>query len=280
MPTTDGLSRQWPTRSHLAEMHSALWDRRVSRAEQLAANGGPAASLLGFYGRILRQQRIMSESFASHEPSGSIDGDAGAIALSGIGLLQAVAEHGPGDLSAEASALLGSGRPAHQERLLTYWHTRSDRDFFSKALWQPYGQWLADTAMTASSACPSSVENRCPRCGGIPQLAILNATGSTTLEGNSRQLQCATCLTIWPFRRVVCPSCGEEDERKLGYYRSAELDHVRVEACEGCGRYLKAIDLGRLGLAVPLVDEVAVAALDIWASEHGYQKIERNLIGL
>ena len=46
MPTTDGLSRQWPTRSHLAEMHSALWDRRVSRAEQLAANGGPAASLL------------------------------------------------------------------------------------------------------------------------------------------------------------------------------------------------------------------------------------------
>src|SRR6266540_828946 len=255
-------------------MHLALWDRRVRRAEDLAASGGAAAPLLGFYSRVLNQQRIAYESFGSDRPSGSIDGDAGAIAQRGIGLLQAVAEHGPAGLATEASGLLRSSR--HKERLLTYWRTRSDRDFFSKALWQPYGQWLADSGAAASDACSATVENRCPRCGGMPQLAILNATGSATLDGNNRQLQCATCLMIWPFRRVVCPSCGEEDERKLGYYRSAELDHVRVDACESFGRYLKTIDLGRLGLAVPLVDEVAAAALDIWATEHGYQKIELN----
>jgi formate dehydrogenase maturation protein FdhE len=43
---------------------------------------------------------------------------------------------------------------------------------------------------------------------------------------------------------------------------------------------LKTIDLGRLGLAVPLVDEVAGATLDVWARSHGYEKIELNLVGL
>jgi len=55
---------------------------------------------------------------------------------------------------------------------------------------------------------------------------------------------------------------------------------VRVDACESCRHYLKSIDLGRLGLAVPIVDEVAGAALDLWARDHGYEKIELNLVGL
>jgi formate dehydrogenase maturation protein FdhE len=29
-----------------------------------------------------------------------------------------------------------------------------------------------------------------------------------------------------------------------------------------------------------VVDEVAAAALDVWAREHGYAKIELNLVGL
>jgi formate dehydrogenase maturation protein FdhE len=31
---------------------------------------------------------------------------------------------------------------------------------------------------------------------------------------------------------------------------------------------------------VPIVDEVASAPLDVWAIEHGYTKIELNLVGL
>ena len=49
---------------------------------------------------------------------------------------------------------------------------------------------------------------------------------------------------------------------------------------EHCGRYLKSIDISKAGLAVPLVDEIAGASLDVWAVEHGYTKIELNLIGL
>jgi FdhE protein len=91
---------------------------------------------------------------------------------------------------------------------------------------------------------------------------------------------CATCLTTWPFRRVLCAYCGQEDEHKLGYFHSPQYDHLRVDACDTCRHYLKTIDLTRLGVAVPLVDEVAGAALDLWAREQGYEKIELNLVGL
>jgi FdhE protein len=75
-------------------------------------------------------------------------------------------------------------------------------------------------------------------------------------------------------------ACAENDERRLCYFRAAEFDHVRVDVCETCGHYIKSVDLTRLGRAVPLVDEVAAGALDLWAHERGYTKVTRNLIGL
>ena len=61
---------------------------------------------------------------------------------------------------------------------------------------------------------------------------------------------------------------------------TAQHDMLRVDACDTCRRYLKTIDLTRLGIAVPVVDEVAGAPLDLWALERGYEKIELNLVGL
>jgi FdhE protein len=40
------------------------------------------------------------------------------------------------------------------------------------------------------------------------------------------------------------------------------------------------VDLTKNGLAVPEVDELASIALDLWASEHGYTKLQTNLFGL
>ena len=82
------------------------------------------------------------------------------------------------------------------------------------------------------------------------------------------------------MRRVLCAHCGEEDERRLGYFHAPDFDHVRVDACETCRQYIKTVDLTKLGLAVPLVDEVASAVLDLWARERGYTKVTPNLIGL
>jgi formate dehydrogenase maturation protein FdhE len=43
--------------------------------------------------------------------------------------------------------------------------------------------------------------------------------------------------------------------------------------------YLKSIDLTKTGLAVPVVDELATLPLDLWAHEHGYEKLQINLLG-
>ena len=256
------------------------WDRRIRRADALVTDGGAAATLLSFYARLLRQQQIVYQSFDRRPPRGSIETDASALADAASGLFKTVADHGPELLAAQARDLLASDASTWRHLLLDYWHMRSDRQFFAKALAQPYAEWLANTGAERIDREFNAVNNRCPRCGGAPQLSMLDAGATPAIDGSGRRLLCATCLTAWPFRRVLCPSCGEADEQKLGYFQSSTLEHVRLDACESCHRYLKTIDLGRLGLAVPLVDEVAAASLDLWAQEHGYQKIELNLLGV
>jgi formate dehydrogenase accessory protein FdhE len=262
------------------------WDRRVQRAEKLAADAGPAASLLAFYARLLRQQQAVYDSLGDRALSGAIEQDAPLMAGGAAAVLEEVAAHGPVPLVAEARALLACDAAAIRGLLVDHWRTRSDRQFFAKAILQPYAQRLAEAGVAGARSAEGlalqsqSTAERCPRCAGAPQLSILEPAGAETADGGSRTLLCATCLTRWPCRRVLCPACGEGDERKLGYFHSPMLDHVRVDACESCRRYLKTIDRGRLGLAVPLVDEVAGAPLDVWAQEHGYDKIELNLVGL
>ena len=256
------------------------WDRRILRAEQLAATGGPSAALLTFYGRLLRSQKDVYDTFHRRPPSGSLERDLPLVMERGSALLHEVAHHGPDRLVGEARTLLEMTNSAISNQLLTYWSAPSDRQFFPKAILQPYAQWLVDAGVTPGDRAPAQAANRCPRCAGAPQLSILETAAAASAEGSSRLLLCAMCLTQWSFRRVLCPHCGEEDERRLGYFQSPAFEHLRLDACHSCHRYLKSVDLGRLGLAVPLVDEVAGAPLDLWAREHGYEKIELNLVGL
>src|SRR2546426_207064 len=107
-------------------------------------------------------------------------------------------------------------------------------------------------------------------------LKRVKAYGPEILAAEAHDLICATCLSSWQFRRVVCVNCGEERPAKLGYFHTPEYDHIRIEACDTCKHYIKGVDLTRLGFAVPLVDEVAAAPLDVWARAHGYAKIELN----
>jgi FdhE protein len=162
--------------------------------------------------------------------------------------------------------------------LLDGWRTLAANLFLPKAILQPYAQRLAERSQRPLDRELYTTDYCCPFCAGPPQLSILQGGGE--LEGGGRTLLCATCLTAWPFRRVRCASCGEEDEQLLAYFHSPAFEHLRVDACDTCRRYLKTVDLTRLGVAVPLVDEVAGAPLDVWAREQGYEKIELNLVGL
>src|SRR5262245_4270070 len=252
------------------------WSRRISRADALVADEGPAVSLVRFYASLHRDRQKIHDMLETKRPTGPIESDIALVLESGFDLLRTVNETGPDLLAAEARRLLDSPESVRQGELLTYWRARSDRLFFPKALLQPYVEWLTRGGSGPIAGAAIAGDNSCPRCGGAPQLSILEGGAAMSGDGSSRRLQCATCLTTWPFRRVICPSCGSDDERTLGYHQSPTYPHVRVDTCNRCGRYLKTIDLDRMGVAVPVVDEVAAAPLDLWAHERGYEKIELN----
>jgi FdhE protein len=259
------------------------WRRRVQRAQDLAAGDHPSKSLLAFYATLLDAQAALSDGLRARfrrPPSGAIGDDLPIFHLELPLVLQTVVHAAPEPLADEARQLLDAGIDRLDRLLVAFWQTPSDRQFFAKAMVQPYAQWLAETGVAPIGRPVARADNRCPFCGGAPQLSLLRGSGDPALQGGSRALQCSTCLTTWPFRRILCAYCGEEDERKLEYFESPAFDHIRVEACDTCKRYLKGIDLTRLGLAVPLVDEVAGAPLDAWACDRGYTKIELNLVGL
>jgi FdhE protein len=116
----------------------------------------------------------------------------------------------------------------------------------------------------------------CPFCGERPQVGVLRGEG----DGAKRSLICSLCSTEWDFRRLLCPSCGEEAPEKLPVYLAEEIPYIRVEACDTCHTYIKAVDLSKNGLAVPLVDELATVSLSLWAQEHEYTKLQVNLLGM
>jgi FdhE protein len=135
----------------------------------------------------------------------------------------------------------------------------------------------ADAEERAHSArVPAGVQPLCPFCAARPVCAVLRPES----DGGKRFLLCSRCFTEWEFRRLLCPHCGEEDKDKLPVYTAEQFPYVRVEACDTCRVYLKAINLTKNGLAVPEVDELATAALDVWAAEQGYTKLQDNLFGL
>jgi FdhE protein len=258
------------------------WDTHIHRAEKLASERSDAKELLTFYGKLLGAQKRVYEYLRGRRawlPSGALEHDLAVLRPEMHKLLDAVQASGPAPLADEARRLVRAGEAELNELLLEYWRAPSDVQFFAKAFLQPYARWLAETDAKPIDRGLENGENRCPFCAGKPQLSLLRIQDPTS-EVGGRDLLCSTCLTVWTFRRVLCANCGEERPAKIGYFHTPQYDHVRVEACDSCKHYIKGIDLTKLGLAVPLVDEVAAASLDLWARERGYEKIELNLVGL
>lgn len=120
---------------------------------------------------------------------------------------------------------------------------------------------------------------RCPRCGGLPQLAVFPDTGEALLTGQ-RLLLCSRCANEWAMSRMTCASCGETSGAKMPILSDVDLfPHLRIDACEICRRYLITVDQRKEPRAVPIVDELSALPLDLVAAERGYTKIARNLMG-
>jgi FdhE protein len=258
------------------------WDKQIHRADQLATQGNGSKELLTFYAQLLRAQKDIYEFLRSRKgwlPSGELEVDLSELSEALPAFLKVIESYGPAPLAAEARDLAETDLQMFAERLMAYWNTLSDIQFFEKAFLQPYLRWVAESGARPIGRYTSLGERNCPFCGGNPQVSFLQ-NKETTAESGNRDLICGTCLSSWEFRRVVCANCGEERPEKLGYFHSPQFDHIRIEACDTCKHYLKGIDLTRAGLAAPIVDEIDAASLDLWAREHGYTKIELNLVGV
>jgi FdhE protein len=230
------------------------WDRRIARAAELGERYPAAAQLLRFYRDLASFQSDprIGPNVSDHLPA----------------LLDLVRRKGTPVLIQHAAEFA-----AHPER----WDGLPDQAddplfaFFHRAIRQPYLERQA----LQSKVNTSAVQSTCPFCFESPVAAVLRPEG----DGGRRTLLCGLCFTEWEFRRLLCPACGEEEKEKLPVYTSADFPHIRIEACDTCRHYIKAIDLTRDGNAIPEVDEIAALPLDLWAVEHGYRKVARGLFG-
>lgn len=252
-----------------APQPGSRWRSRIERARDLRTRYAPAAPVLDFYARVLEFQQQVAASAPRPDPISNLRSqlDLSLAARHLPDLLSLTIASGPPLLAERAGSLQHAG-----ERFFESPPSDALNDFFFRASLQP----IAEMLQLGLASDPNYHLSSCPACGARPQAAVLRPEG----DGAARWLMCSLCLREWLYRRVVCPWCAQEDKEKLPRYSAPECGQVRVEACDSCRRYLKAVDLTSDGHAIPLVDEAAAGVLDLWATQNGYTKIALNLMGL
>ncbi len=143
--------------------------------------------------------------------------------------------------------------------------------FVAEAVLQPFAEVWASGAGQVTAGADAL---RCPRCGGRAVAGVLRERG----YGAGRLLVCGFCATEWGVPRVVCPACGESRVEALPVFRDADLPEVRVDSCDTCRVYVKAVDLSVDGHGVAIVDDLATLPLDLWAAAQGYTRPRPNLL--
>jgi FdhE protein len=179
-------------------------------------------------------------------------------------------------LAQGASELRNKGEQYCLELLTKTWTAErndevSDEHFFAAGFLQPIAEYFAQNAalLSSSQGLPT-----CPYCGRHPVCGVLRPES----DGAKRSLICSFCSTEWPYRRLICPSCEQEDVERLPIYSAEGFGYIRIEACDVCKTFVKTIDLSKDGRAIPVVDELASLPLTLWAQEKGYNKLQQNLV--
>jgi FdhE protein len=278
----------------------ASWSERLQRATKLLARQPQAAPLLEFLIDLLEQQRELFRWAGSRDWLSAVLAPAAEyprLKLERLPLDEVLpwfaafvdwAGSRATEVLATLAHRLGSAGAGRQRALLEAYLARGpleepaaalecdprQLEFFPRAFLQP----LAESLAARLGAPPEHwQEPFCPHCGRPPQLAVLR---DEAVIKSRRLLECALCLTQWPFRRAVCPHCGESQSDQLEFHTPEGFTHVRVEECLTCRAYVKTIDLRKNGLAVPMIEEIASVELDLWADERGLWKLRPNLLGL
>src|SRR6266513_437779 len=225
---------------------TTTYEQRRERARELGARFDFAQQPLGLYLAIVDAQERAFERARSDRPSRD-------------------------DLS---SYVVRTSLPGVMEAAVA----AGTETFLARASTQPVLEALPDLAATLRGS-EATDDRHCPRCGGLPQVAVFPETGEALLTAQ-RTLVCSRCADAWVMSRMTCASCGETSGAKMPILSDVDLfPHLRIDACEMCRRYLITVDQRKDSRAVPIVDELAALPLDLVAAERGYTKIARNLMG-
>ena len=265
------------------------YDARIRRAARLSAEHDFASEFLDFYKHTATFQKSLLANIAAS--SGAKSSSRPAAQLRDPldftellphfrGFLSTIEQHAPPALALSAQQMSLLPSDSWIASLEAYWQLGGKYDqqvgafaqFLARAFLQPYAEFRAARTPTAPIVVTTRI---CPSCRGRPLLGVLRPEG----DGGKRFLVCSFCSQEWEFRRILCPTCGEEAEAKLPVYVAEQLPHVRVEACDTCKFYLRTVDLTKDGNAIPLVDDLAAIPLTLWAHEQGYTRLQPNLLG-
>jgi len=270
---------------------------RIARAELLASRYPFAQEILSFYLHIAKFQKEFYERLPKawgKRPVAPANGSLRSELHMGILLepfgrfLSLIEAHGPAPLTAQARRLKVQGDAAWASSLEEFWKAGlqesirpdppSDRpaadllqEFLSRAFLQPYAEFIAGALLPPVSAMTVC---RCPRCNSLPLLGVLRPEG----DGGKKYLLCSFCANEWSFLRILCAHCGEAREEKLSVHTAEQFPHIRMEICETCKHLLRTIDLTKDGNAVPIVDDLAAIPLALWGEQHGYRRIQQNIL--
>jgi FdhE protein len=126
--------------------------------------------------------------------------------------------------------------------------------------------WEALAQLQARTDVDRWERGYCPVCGAWPTLAEL--VGSE----RRRVLRCVRCGAAWSWLVLLCPYCGTDDHRELGTL-TTDAKGERIDVCERCHGYVKAINTFTSHSAVRLIaEDVATAHLDVLATDAGYRR--------
>jgi len=263
-------------------MPTSHWQRRIERAQELIERHTFAAEILRFYIEVARFQeglhRLLAHGNLLSPCAGSeLSPEQLSKLVSKFPSFLAIVEtHGPAPLAEVTRQFRDRGVDFWSQLLRTAWNDTVSSDaqgLLAQAFLQPCAELLRSRVPLRSAPGKYAA---CPFCNRKPGFGVLRPLA----EGAARSLVCSFCLTEWGFRRLVCPACAEENDKRLSVFTAEAFEHIRVECCETCKTYLKTIDLTTNGRAEPVVDELASAPLDLWAREHGYAKVHPNLLGM
>ena len=197
-----------------------------------------------------------------------------------IELLRASSPENPLALSlhrpsvADAFAAMPWSAPLRQlESSLEQWAEREGFD--GESLLQllhwamsPFWRLAAERYAEELRQLVTNEKSTCPVCGNYPDFAILDDN-----EHGRRYLHCLCCNWQWPFKRMGCGYCGNEEYSQLGYIVFEEVKGYKIYHCEQCKSYLKTFDQRAATARLdrnPMLEHVKLLFLDLLAIEKGY----------